>query len=53
MFYADSPDVDLAKTKLHEDAEKDNMIIEILGLEFCKEVEVQACQKPIGHPQKL
>lgn len=53
MFYADNPDVELAKEKLHKDAEDDDMKIEILGLEFCKEVEVEAPQKPIGHPRKL
>jgi hypothetical protein len=53
MFYADSPDVNLAKAKLHKDAEEDDMIIEILGLEFCKEIEVETYQKPIGHLQKL
>ena len=49
MFYADSPDVDLAKAKLHKDAEADDMIIEILGLEYKQEVEVDipVYQKPI------
>ena len=47
MFYADSPDVELAKKHLHEDAAKYDMMIEIIKLEFCEEVEVEVPQKPI------
>ncbi len=53
MFYTNNPDIDLAKNKLYIDAEAEDMKIEILGLEFCKEVDIEIPQKPIGHPSKL
>jgi len=53
MFYADSPDVELAKQKLHKDAETEEVMLEIIGLEYCQEVEMEMPQKPIGQPRKL
>lgn len=48
MFCIDSPDEQAAKDKLHKDAEADDMKIEILGLEFKEEVEldIPIYQKP-------
>ena len=48
QFYADSPDIEAARQRIISNAQDEDIQVEILGMEYMQEVEVDLPQQPVG-----